>query len=140
MRGIYWFTQAEEEYLERMKEESKGVPRLRLDMLRQLKSALAEGFSKNDKTGNRYKPYLAIDHMIMISWFYLNRSKDRQLLRTVCEEEVVCESVFGLMDLNGDGQLDADQLRGAISEKRFESGAKTAFVARHCYVSASPLK
>ena len=54
--GIYWFTQADEEYLEKMKEESKGVPRLRLDMLRQLKSALAEGFSKNDKTGNRYRP------------------------------------------------------------------------------------
>ena len=75
----------------------------------------------------------------MISWFYLNRSRDRQLLRTVCEAEVVCESVFGLMDLNGDGQLDADQLRGAVAEKRFESGAKTAFVTRHCYVSASPL-
>ena len=75
----------------------------------------------------------------MISWFYLNRSRDRQLLRTVCEEEVVCESVFGLMDLNGDGQLDADQLRGAVAEKRFESGAKTAFVARHGHVSAFPL-
>ena len=54
--GIYWFTQADEQYLEKMKEESKGLPRLRLDMLRQLKSALAEGFSKNDKTGNRFKP------------------------------------------------------------------------------------
>ena len=48
--------QADGEYLEKMKEESKGLPRLRLDMLRQLKSALAEGFSKNDKTGNRYEP------------------------------------------------------------------------------------
>ena len=38
--------------------ESKGVPRLRLDMLRQLKSALAEGFSKNDKTGSRYISFL----------------------------------------------------------------------------------
>ena len=75
----------------------------------------------------------------MISWFYLNRSRDRQLLRTVCEEEVVCESVFGLMDLNGDGQLDADQLRGSIAEKHFESGAKAAFVARGGYVSAYPL-
>ena len=75
----------------------------------------------------------------MISWFYLNRSRDRHLLRTVCEAEVVCESVFGLMDLNGDGQLDADQLRGAVAEKRFESGAKAAFVARHGHVSASPL-
>ena len=64
------------------------------------------------------------------------RGGGRQLLRTVCEAEVVCESVFGLMDLNGDGQLDADQLRGAVAEKRFESGAKAAFVARHCYVSA----
>ena len=48
--------QADGEYLEKMKEESKGLPRLRLDMLRQVKSALAEGFSKNDKTGNRYEP------------------------------------------------------------------------------------
>ena len=76
-----------------------------------------------------HKLHLTRDHTI--SWFCLNRSRDRQLLRTVCEAEVVCESVFGLMDLNGDGQLDADQLRGAIAEKRFESGAKTAFVARH---------
>ena len=46
---------ADEEYYKK-KEECKGVPRLRLDMLRQLKTALAEGFGKNDKTGNRYKP------------------------------------------------------------------------------------
>ena len=45
---------AEEESLEKMKEESRGLPRLRLDMLRQLKCALLGGFSKVDKTGNRY--------------------------------------------------------------------------------------
>ena len=50
-----WPAQVDEEYLEKMKKESKGLPRLRLDMLRQLKSALAEGFNMNDKTGNRYK-------------------------------------------------------------------------------------
>ena len=60
----------------------------------------------------------------------LNRSRDRQLLRGVCESEVVCESVFGLMDLNGDGQLDATQLKDAVADKRFESAAKTAFITR----------
>ena len=49
----------------------------------------------------------------------------------------MCESVFGLMDLNGDGQLDADQLKGAISDKRFKSGAKSAFIARNTVVSVS---
>ena len=51
----------------------------------------------------------------------------------------MCESVFGLMDLNGDGQLDADQLKEAISDKRFKSGAKSAFIARNTevFVSAS---
>ena len=43
----------EEESLEKMKEESRGLPRLRLDMLRQLRCALLEGFNRHDKTGNR---------------------------------------------------------------------------------------
>ena len=60
----------------------------------------------------------------------MNRERDRQLLRGVCEADVVCESVFGLMDLNGDGQLDANQLKDAIADKGFRSGAKAAFVAR----------
>ena len=47
----------------------------------------------------------------------------------------MCESVFGLMDLNGDGQLDAGQLKDAISDKRFKSGAKSAFIARNTVVS-----
>ena len=36
-----------------MKEESKGHPKLRLDMVYQLKCALLEGFSRLEKTGNR---------------------------------------------------------------------------------------
>ena len=53
---------AEEENLEKMKAESRGLPKLRLDMLRQLKVALSEGFSRHDKTGNRFVS--SIDHSI----------------------------------------------------------------------------
>ena len=66
----------------------------------------------------------------------MKRERDRLLLRSICEAEVVCESVFGLMDLNGDGQLDADQLKDAMADERFKSGAKAAFVARHTFASA----
>ena len=75
---------AAEDALKRMKAESRGLPKLRLDKLRQLKCALLDGFNRHDKTGNR--------------------SRDRQLLRGVCEAEVVCEGVFSLMDLKADGQ------------------------------------
>ena len=76
----------------------------------------------------------------MLFEFYstMNSVRDRQLLRGICEAEVVCESVFGLMDLNGEGQLDADQLKGAMTDKRFKSGAKAAFVARHTFASQPP--
>ena len=75
---------AAEDALKRMKEESRGLPRLRLDKLRQLECALLDGFNSHVQTGDR--------------------SKDRQVLRSVCEAEVVCEGVFSLMDLNADGQ------------------------------------
>ena len=56
---------AEEENLVKMKEESRGLPKLRLDMLRQLKTALLVGFSRHDKTGNRFVS--SIDHWIRSS-------------------------------------------------------------------------